>query len=185
MTHPTLGEFIRQDRQTKDLTQDEYGMKFDVSGPAIFKFERGFVRPSLKLWMEIAKGLDIPERRAALLWLKESLPKAYQQYLQINHDAPKPSSSRGKTAGRGADRSGACDYSRFDRTGEMRAAIAEDPDLPAPLREMLDDDILWSAFKPTGHEVNFLRDLIAPLGRGSVPAYRDALLLIREFTHSF
>ena len=40
-----LGEIIYQSRLKLGMTQDQYGAKYDVSGPAVFKFEKGFVRP--------------------------------------------------------------------------------------------------------------------------------------------
>ncbi|MCH8332801.1 hypothetical protein IIC65_02615, partial [Candidatus Sumerlaeota bacterium] len=57
--------------------------------------------------------------------------------------------------------------------------------LPKPLRDLFADDDLWALYKPTGHEINLLRDLFSPLGEGSKSAFREALRLIREFTHSF
>ena len=40
-------------------------------------------------------------------------------------------------------------------------------------------------YKPTGHEINMLRDTFGPLGKGSKTTYREALRIIREFAHSF
>ena len=34
-------------------------------------------------------------------------------------------------------------------------------------------------------DVNILRDIFGPMGRGTKSAYREALRLIREFAHSF
>jgi hypothetical protein len=39
-----------------------------------------------------------------------------------------------------------------------------------------------SLFKPTGEEVNYLRDVFGGMGDGSAELYRQALLLVREFT---
>lgn len=77
------------------------------------------------------------------------------------------------------------DYSSFETPEEMRATAAKDTKLAKPLRDLLADDDLWALYKPTGHEINLIRGMFAPLGRGSRPAYREALRLVREFTHSF
>ena len=50
-----LGTIIFNSRQDEDLTQDQYGSRYGVSGPAIFKFEKGYVKPSLELWLKMAK----------------------------------------------------------------------------------------------------------------------------------
>jgi hypothetical protein len=52
------------------------------------------------------------------------------------------------------------------------------------LRELVEDDETWALYKPTGTEVNALRAIFGPLGRGDREAYRDALRLIREFAGS-
>ena len=79
-------------------------------------------------------------------------------------------------------RAGAPCFSRGNRiasSGDIDGLCAKG------LRELLKDDDLWALYKPTGHEINLLRDLFSPLGRGSKSAYREALRLVREFTHSF
>ena len=67
----------------------------------------------------------------------------------------------------------------------MREQMDKDKAMPKGLRDLLEDDELWSLYKPTGHELNMLRDLFGPLGRGTKQAYREALRLVREFAHSF
>ena len=187
-TQNYLGEIIYQSRMTQSMTQDEFGQKFDVSGPAIFKFEKGYVRPSLRLWLRIAEKAEIPERRAVLLWLKSKLPADYQDYIELQGAAAaetdveygKGSKKRSKKKG-----AGKLDYSKFEERDKMSAAAQKDKSLPKGLRELVDDDELWALYKPTGHELNMLRDIFGPLGRGSKNSYREALRLIREFTHSF
>lgn len=178
-----LGEIIYRNRLSLDLTQDEYGSRYSVSGPAIFKFEKGYVRPSLELWLKMAHDAEINERRAVLLWLKSKLPEPYQDYVELQSAAAAES---GGAYGKGKKgKRGKADYSRFEDRGAMAEAASKDKTLPKGLRDLLDDDELWSLYKPTGHELNMLRDMFAPLGRGSKPAFREALRLIREFTHSF
>ena len=170
-----LGAIIHSERSALDLTQDEFGQRYDVSGPAIFKFEKGFVRPSLNLWLRMAADAELTERRAVLLWLKSKLPEQYRQYVDVaSANAKRPRLKKGLT-----------DYSSFETPEEMRAPAAKDKKLPKPLRDLLADDDLWTLYKPTGHEINLLRDRFSPLGRGSKKAFREALRLVREFTHSF
>ena len=38
-----IGTKITELRKTLGLTQDQFGVRYGVSGPAVFKFEKGFV----------------------------------------------------------------------------------------------------------------------------------------------
>lgn len=179
-----LGDIIYRNRIGRDLTQDEYGSRYNISGPAVFKFEKGYVRPSLELWLSMARDSEITQRRAVLLWLKSKLPAAYQEYVELQGAAVAERAAtykkrKGKKSAKGID------YSKFEDRVDMQASAQKDKDLPKGLRDLLDDNELWSLYKPTGHELNMLRDLFGPLGRGSKSSYREALRLIREFTHSF
>ena len=176
-----LGAIIYQSRLNLDLTQDEFGAVYDVSGPAIFKFEKGYVRPSLDLWLAMAEDAEIPERRAVLLWLKSKLPKKYQNYVELQGAAAAESNRQNK----GSGKKKGTDYSKYEDRKAMQDAANKDKALAKGLRELLKDDELWALYKPTGHEINLLRDLFSPLGRGTKSAYREALRLVREFTHSF
>lgn len=180
-----LGEIIYRSRIDNDLTQDEFGSRYSVSGPAVFKFEKGYVRPSLELWLKMAQDAGIPERRSVLLWLKSKLPAEYQDYVELQGAAVAEKAGAYGKGKKKAGEPGLVDYSRFEERKDMQEAAMKDKTLPKALREFLDDDELWSLFKPTGHELNMLRDVFGPLGRGSKSAYREALRLIREFTHSF
>ena len=51
-----------------------------VSGPAIFKFEKNYVKPSLELWLKIARDCGLEERQAVLLWVKAKLPEQYHDF---------------------------------------------------------------------------------------------------------
>ena len=170
-----LADTIYKSRLAMGLTQDELGQRYDVTGPAIFKFEKGFVRPSLKLWLRIAQDADLTERRAVLMWIQTKVPQEYQQYVDL---ASSPT-DRPRT------KKGLIDYSGFETREAIHGAVAKDTKLPKPLRDLFADDDLWALYKPTGHEINLLRDLFSPLGEGSKSAFREALRLIREFTHSF
>lgn len=176
-----LGEIIFESRQDEGLTQDQYGSKYSVTGPAIFKFEKGYVKPSLPLWLKMAKDAQLPERRAVLLWAKSKLPEAFQKYIEMQSSAVAESEAKYAKKGGGKN----ADYSKFENPEQMRDLISKDKSIPKGLKELLEDDEVWALFKPTGPEVNMLRDTFSPLGRGTKTTYREALLLIREFAHSF
>ena len=167
-----IGDIINKTRKELSVTQDEYGARHSVSGPAIFKFEKGYVRPSLPLWLAMAADADVSERRAVLLWVRSKLPQKYQRCVELPPARPK-------------QRRGVLDYSTVERREEMRAAATKDTKLPKALRDSLNDDDLWQLFKPTGHEINLVRDMFGGLGRVPKSTYRDALRLVREFCHSF
>ena len=134
--------------------------------------------------MKIAEDADITERRAVLLWLKAKLPDEYQAYVQLQSAAVAEKGAAYR-AGKKKKTKGPIDFSKLGERDQMREAASKDKTLPKGLRELLDDDELWSLYKPAGHEINLLREMFGPLGRGSASAYRDALRLVREFTHSF
>lgn len=175
-----LGDIIFENRQTASLTQDQFGAKYSVSGPAIFKFEKGYVKPSLELWLKMAIEAGISERRAVLLWVKSKLPEEYQDYIELQSAAVAESEAEyAKKKGKKPD------YSKFETREQMREYMEKDKTLPKGLKDLLDDNELWSLYKPTGHEINMLRDTFGPLGRGAKHNYREALRVIREFSHSF
>ncbi|MEN6626838.1 MAG: helix-turn-helix transcriptional regulator [Candidatus Sumerlaeia bacterium] len=175
-----LGEIIYNSRQKENLTQDQYGARYNVSGPAIFKFEKGYVKPSLELWLKMAADAGLSERRSVLLWVKSKLPDEYQEYIELQSAAVAESEAEyAKKKGKKLD------YSKFETREQMREQTDKDKSIPKGLKELLDDDELWALYKPTGHEINLMRDLFGPLGRGNKVAYREALRLIREFAHSF
>lgn len=173
-----LGDIIYQSRLDLNLTQDQFGSRYSVSGPAVFKFEKGYVRPSLELWLRMALEAGITERRAVLLWLKSKLPEQYQDYVEIQSTAVAESERNYK----GKKKEGRADYSKLENREKIRAACEADKSLAKGLKEMLNDDELWALYKPTGHEVNMLRDIFGSLGRGTKGAYREALRLVREFS---
>ena len=172
-----LGEKIYNHREVSAMTQDQFGAKYSVSGPAIFKFEKGYVKPSLDLWLRMAKDFEIPERRAVLLWVKSKLPEEYQDFIDLSAEAVKESGGK-------KGKKGKTDYSNFTDRDAMRTAVKKDANLPKALRDLLADDELWSVYKPTGREINTLRDDFAKLGKGTKSAYREALRLVREFSGS-
>lgn len=176
----SLGDTIYKSRLDLDLTQDEFGARYSVSGPAIFKFEKGYVRPSLALWLRIADETPLTERRAVIMWLRSKLPKQYQNYLELGKGAD-PS----RLIEKNLKAKASIDYALIENRDLVRETIKRDRTLPKHLAALLKDDDIWELFKPTGHEINLLRDMFGPLGKGSKAAYREALFLVRAFIHSF
>jgi len=175
-----LGDIIYASRQKNNLTQDQYGSKYNVSGPAIFKFEKGYVRPSLDLWLKMAADAEIAQRRAVLLWVRSKLPEPFQEFIELQAvTAGEAEVANVKKKGKKPD------YSKFENRQQMREVLSKDKSLPKGLRELLEDDALWTMYKPTGSEINMLRDIFGPLGRGTKTDFREAMRLIREFAHSF
>lgn len=172
----SIGAIVFKHRRELNLTQDAYGGRYGVSGPAIFKFEKGFVRPSLALWMRIADDARLPRPWAVRVWLRESLPSRYRDYVELhgawNTEAKtrgtKPASSRPDYAA-GADR------------GQLLHLAAGDAAFPSALLDFLRDDDLWALYHPTGPEIRQLLEIFAPLGNGSKDLYRQALIALRLF----
>lgn len=172
-----IGGIIYKSRKSRKLTQDEFGEIYGVSGPAIFKFEKGYVRPSLKLWLKIAADLETPERWAVLVWLKSSLPEKYKDFVELKWSEAQEvgTAARPKTKRH-------ADYRKCKTRDSMIEAARGDASTPAALLEFLEDDEMWALYKPSGKEVNGLIDNFANLGRGSKPLYRQALGVLRGFT---
>jgi len=170
-----IGDEIYEYRISQGFTQDQFGVKYGVSGPAVFKFEKGYVKPSLELWLTMAKDFNIDEKKALLMWIKSRLPEKYQDLINIETTHIYEESEVYQRRKRGID------YSKFVDRKEMRKVLLKDNNLPKGLKSLIRDDEIWLIYKPTGAEINFLRDTFGKLGEGSKSSFREALRLIREF----
>jgi transcriptional regulator with XRE-family HTH domain len=171
-----LGKLIYERRLAQGLTQDQFGSRYGVSGPAIFKFEKGYVNPSFKLWMNMAADFDLGEGVAVLLWAKAKLPPEYQELLELKGGKVKDTDVLYKA---GAKR---VDYSRLMNRDKLREAVLDDPGLPTGLKSLVKDEEIWQIYKPTGREVGLLRDFYGRFGDGTKGRYREGLRLLRDFT---
>lgn len=176
--HRFIGEIIQKHRRGTGMTQDEYGSRYGVSGPAIFKFEKGYVKPSLGLWMRIAEEADISPPWAVRIWLKDSLPEKYKEYVELQ-------GALGQSGSRTASKAtpARADYSRCASREAILSTAREDTALPPALREFIEDPQLWALYKPEGRELNQLCDIFSPLGAGSKELYREALYALRLFNN--
>lgn len=178
MVSNLLGDRIYEHRVALDMTQDQFGAKYGVSGPAIFKFEKGYVKPSLNLWLQMAKDFKIPEKKAVLMWVKSRLPEKFQNLIDL-----KSASISEEPIPYGGEPEG-IDYTKYRNRDEMRQTAQKDPKMPKGMKAMLRDDDIWNLYKPAGAELNFLRDTFGKLGDGNKGAFREAIRLVRDFVGS-
>ncbi len=172
----TTGELIYASRIKQGLSQKGFGSKYDVTRLAVYKFEKGHMRPSLERWLRMSRDMNIPEMTAVLIWLKTRLPERFRNLIPIKSllSEPEVPSVDGPTPS-------GVDYTKFSDRKAMRKVAMTDRGLPEQLREFLKNDEIWVIYKPEGEEINFFRDTFGRLGRGSVEAYREALRAVRAF----
>lgn len=171
-----IGQLISKSREDLGLTQDQFGRRYNVSGPAIFKFEKGYVRPSLELWLSICKDIDISEEVAVLMWVRAKLPRKYQDFISLE-----PGKVREPATSYGKPRSPA-KTARKKAPESLRDEILADRKAPQGLKRLLKDEDFWALYKPEAEELDLLRNVFGPLGDGSKASYRQALRLLREFS---
>ena len=172
-----LGTRIAESRDRLGLTQDQFGARYGVSGPAVFKFEKGYVKPSLDLWLKMARDCNVPERKAVLLWIRAKLPKEYQSFVDLSGpavmEAPPEYEKEGRT-----------NYARIGDAREMRQRLLADPSLPAEMKAMYSDDEFWALYRPTGQEIQTLIDKFGNYRDAKEFTFRDAIRIVREFIRS-
>ena len=168
-----IGELIADSRSHLNLTQDQFGRKYGVSGPAIFKFEKSYVKPSLVLWLQMARDLGVDEKKAVLMWVRAKLPKKYQAFVNLEPAAvqEKPAAYKGK----------APKPKKLPSAEELRKAILADRSAPKGLKALLKDDDIWNLYKPKAGEIELRRTTFGTLGDGNKSTFREALRLVREF----
>ncbi|MBN1518121.1 helix-turn-helix transcriptional regulator [Candidatus Sumerlaeota bacterium] len=168
-----LASRIKILRQRNALTQDQFGAKYNVSGPAVYKFEKGYVHPSLKLWLRFALDCGLSEKQTILLWIKSKLPERYREHIAIDDE--------GRLLKEDCQEDLPAYLHRMDRK-QMREAIAQAEDLPRGLRELLlQDDELWRVFQPTGFEIYSVAEKFGMYPDAPPSAFADALRNIRIF----
>jgi DNA-binding XRE family transcriptional regulator len=173
-----LGSRIGDSRTKMSLTQDQFGARYGVSGPAIFKFEKGYVKPSLELWLKMARDCDIPEKKAVLMWVKAKLPQEYQSFIDLSGiTVSEPAVAYGTGESRG-------NYSRISDARELRQRLAGDDSLPKGMKGLLADDEFWALYRPNGAEMQLLIEKFGNYQEAKEPLFRDAVRVIREFVRS-
>ena len=175
-----LGQKIFQLRRKLRLTQDQFGSRYDVSGPAIFKFEKGYVNPSLELWLRIARDCGMSERDGVMLWVKAKLPDKYHDFVQIDPTSEMAAEASVKY-GELADLP---EYMKIANREDLRQALAQDPEVPAGLRELILDNDFWAVFKPTGSEIYGIIQKFGMFSEGKREHFGEALRLVRVFLNA-
>jgi transcriptional regulator with XRE-family HTH domain len=172
-----IGNLIAKSRSALGLTQEQFGRRYSVSGPAVFKFEKAYVKPSLDLWLRMVKDIEITEEEAVLMWVRAKLPKKYRAFLSG------PTATKAKEAAKayGTKKAAVKRAANVDIKTARKQVLA-DSGTPQGLRLLLEDEALMKLYKPTGPEVFALRDIFGPLGAGTKSSYRQALRLVRELS---
>jgi DNA-binding XRE family transcriptional regulator len=144
--------------------------RYKVSGPAIFKVEKGYVTPSLKLWRVIAADMGIAEKEAVLMWVRQKLPSRYHFLIRGTPLLDIESLRKeleAKAHGPNALKA-------------MRDTILNNPDITSALKKFVAKNDMWNIFKPTAKELVFLVELdrLSPLI--SLRQFREAMIAARE-----
>ncbi len=168
-----IGEMILKSRADMKLTQDQFAKKYNVSGPAIFKFEKSYVKPSLNLWLLMAKDMKIKDKEAVLMWIRAKLPKKYRAFVTLQTAASKQGAKKAK--GKAA---------KLPTPDAARKAVLADRSAPKGLKQLLKDKDIWTLYKPKTEEIDVLQNVFGSMGNGSKSAFREALRLIREFNEA-
>ena len=166
----SIGSRMITFRKDHSLTQADLATRYKVSGPAIFKFEKGFVTPSLKLWYTIASDMGISEKEAVLMWVKEKLPRRLHSLIET---APELDvASFGKELEAKSKRPHAAEA--------MRDAVLDNPEVSPSLKKFIGNKEMWGIFRPTSKELVFLVELDKTYPLVSMVAFREAMVIARE-----
>lgn len=169
-TSSILGSRIMKFRKDHNLTQADLAERYSVSGPAIFKFEKGFVTPSLKLWLKIAANIGIPEKEAVLIWVREKLPTQMKNLVSempvLDIDAV-------------TEELQALEKDP-DGFRKMRDVLLNNADLSPALKKFVATNEMWNTMKPTPKEVLFLINLTQTASLVTLSHFRDAIMIARD-----
>lgn len=164
-----IGTRIMAFRMESKLTQADLADRYEISGPAVFKFEKGFVTPSLKLWLKMAEDMDIPEKEAVRMWVKEKLPPKMQKLVReqppLDPEVLKAELEKLATEPDGCDK--------------LRELIMSHPDITPSLKSFAGEKEMWSILKPSAKEVLFLIKLDRLMPRLTVSQFRDMMVVGR------
>ena len=73
------------------------------------------------------------------------------------------------------------EYMKVGNREDLRTAVAQDPDIPAGLRELILDTDFWAVFKPTGSEIYAIIQKFGMFTEGRREHFAEALRLVRAF----
>jgi DNA-binding XRE family transcriptional regulator len=169
-SNSNIGNRMIEFRKTHGLTQADLAVRYHVSGPAIFKFEKGFVTPSLKLWQTIAADMGISEKEAVLMWVKEKLPSRHHSLIETVPELD-VDTLRDELVEKSKE---------SDPSKSIRDAVMGNPEVSPSLKKFVSDKEAWEIFHPTSTEIVFLAELDKVYPLISVRQFREAMLVARE-----
>ncbi len=159
-----ISQLVLRFRKKLGETQDQFGVRYGVTGPAIYKLEKGYILPKISTWLRMANDMGIPPRRAVLIWVRNHLPKQLRDGLGVK----KPPVTK-KTK-----------FSHIKNNVRLREALAADTSVPPGLVKFAESDE-WTLYSPTGEEIDLLFDIFGATHGASIRTVREALQLLREF----
>lgn len=166
----SVGDRIVQFRKARNLTQVALADRYKVSAPAIFKFEKGFISPSLKLWLKMAADMGIPEREAVLTWVRDRLPEKHRKIIpDVSRTDPTDLKRRMQKHSNGSE-----------SRETIRDLILNHPDISPSLKAFLSEERIWKILQLSADEMEFLIDLDRRYPRISIEQFREAVLCGRE-----
>lgn len=173
-----LGQKVKDLRDRLRMTQDQLGARYQVSGPGIFKIEKGYIKPSLELWLKISRDCGMSEREAVLLWVKAKLPDQYHDFIEI---IPSSEAAMSEQSARFGELQDLPEYMKIANREDLRQALANDENVPPGLRDLVLDDDFWVVFKPTGSEIHAVVQKFGMFKNGNRETFSEALRLVRAF----
>ena len=163
-----LGKILLDYRKKLRLTQVVLAARYNLSGSGLFKIEKGFLLPSLPLWLKMANDIGIPEKNAILIWVKDRLPARYKKLIRLGRKF-KADFFRKKleALGNGSHE-------------QRRTTVLNDPEISPALKKFISNNQTWENFQPTIKELGFLAELGESYPQISVSQLREAVLIARE-----
>ena len=167
-----IGDLIYRERLRLKITQDQFGEQYQVTGPAVFKFEKGGINPSFKLWMRMAKDFGLDEPDAVVLWCKCKLAPEMQHLISREGSrADILKKHRLKTPS----------FSQHSSPEVLRKALVGAKNIPAGLKSLARDKDVWAVYRPTGREIDRLLACFGPYGDSTKGRWLEALRVLRMF----
>ena len=167
-----IGELIFRERTEQGLTQDQFGKRYGVTGPAVFKFEKGFVNPSFALWMAMAKDSGLEEGDTVVLYAKCRVPEDMQEHIARRGARADLLKKHGLAPER---------FTRHSKPKGLRSALLTSKNIPEGLRALAKDEAVWQVYQPTGREIDRLLACFGPYGDSTKGRWLEALRVLRMF----
>ena len=132
-----IGDHIFRFRKRMKLSQEAFGRRFDISSPAVFKFEHKHLFPSLDLWKKMAQDMGMNPDIAVCIWLWTRLPEEHKHLVNLEGGISRPVNE---------DKSNIPDYSKIQDDDALRTILLQSKEIPQGLQELIQDDNFWIVF---------------------------------------